>query len=95
MEKETTEKRLFQGKAGPGRPKGVPNKNTTKLKEAILEAAEKAGGKGGLVGYLVKQAGDNPTAFLSILGKVLPMTVAGDDDAPLRLIVERRLVKPN
>lgn len=94
MEKETDGKRLFAGKPGPGRPKGIPNKNTTRLKDAILDAAEKAGGKGGLLGYLTKQADANPVAFMSLLGKVLPMTVAGDDESPLRLIVERRLVRP-
>jgi hypothetical protein len=26
----------------------------------------------------------NPSAFLSLLGKVLPMTLAGDRDAPLQ-----------
>ncbi len=41
---------------GPGRPKGVPNKTTALLKDAILKAAEGAGGQGGLVGYLQTQA---------------------------------------
>jgi hypothetical protein len=41
-------------------------------------AAEEAGGRGpegGLVGYLKKQALENPTAFLSLLGKVIPLHV--------------------
>lgn len=67
--------------AGPGRPKGVPNKINAALKEMILEALDESGG----VSYLVKQAESNPTAFLSLVGKVLPMTVAGDSSAPLRL----------
>jgi hypothetical protein len=37
---------------GPGRPKGVPNKVNRDLKEAYLLAANLAGGKEGLVGYL-------------------------------------------
>lgn len=81
-EKETL--KIGKGKAGPGRPKGVPNKNTTLLKDAILKAATQAGGgEDGLVQYLQDQAKDNPGPFLALLGKVLPMQVAGDPDAPL------------
>ena len=66
-----------------GKPKGTPNKTTTQLKEAILAAAEQAGGDGGLVNYLHDQARMNPGHFMTLLGKVLPMQVAGDKDAPL------------
>jgi hypothetical protein len=39
----------------------------------ILGALNNKGG----VDYLMKQADENPTAFLTLVGKVLPMTVAG------------------
>lgn len=78
MNKKT--ENIGEGKRGPGRPKGSVNKTTALLKDAILEAAEKAGDKRGMVGYLTDQARDNPNAFLSLLGKVLPMQVAGPDD---------------
>ena len=91
--KKTTEKRkVGDGTPGPGRPKGVPNKNTTKLKDAILQAAENAGGKDGLVGYLTKLADENQTAFAGLLGKVLPMQVAGDPDAPVEIRITRRVI---
>ncbi len=61
---------------GPGRPKGVPNKTTALLKDAILQAATKAG-NGDLVAYLNVQAIDNPGPFMSLLGKVLPLQVTG------------------
>jgi hypothetical protein len=67
-----------------GRKQGTPNKTTTVLKDAILAAAEQAGDEAGLVGYLRNMATTNPSAFLSLLGKVLPMTLAGDKDAPLQ-----------
>lgn len=61
-----------------GRQKGTPNKTTALLKDAILQAAENAGGDDGLVGYLTMQATISPAAFMALLGKVLPMTVTGD-----------------
>lgn len=74
--------------AGKGRPKGSKNKTTALLKDAILKAAEQAGDKDGMVGYLEKQARTNPTAFLPLLGKVLPMQVTGDPDAPIVTRIE-------
>lgn len=76
-------------KPGPGRPKGMPNKTTALLKDAILQAAEKAGDKDGLVGYLTIQARENPGPFLSLLGKVLPMQVTGDASSPLVVEIVR------
>jgi hypothetical protein len=69
--------------AGKGRVKGVPNKTTALLKDAILKAAENAGEEGGLVAYLTAQARLNPGPFLTLLGKVLPMQVTGEDGAPV------------
>ena len=63
--------------AGKGRPKGAKNKNSKLLKDAILEAAELAGGKRGMVAYLELQAEANPTAFMALMGKVLPLQVTG------------------
>jgi len=60
-----------RGNAGKGRRKGVPNKTTTALKDMILQAVDKAGG----VDYLVAQSRDNPSAFLTLAGKVLPLQV--------------------
>lgn len=78
-------------KAGPGRPKGLQNKTTKVLKDMILGALDKAGGEA----YLLKQAKDNPNAFMTILGKVLPMQVAGDPENPLRVVTSVRLVGPD
>lgn len=73
-----------------GRQKGVPNKINRDLKEMILGALDKAGG----VDYLVRQAGDKPAAFLALVGRVLPMTVAGDPDNPLLTGITVTLVQP-
>lgn len=60
-----------KGNAGKGRPKGSPNKTTKALKDMILEALGQKGG----IDYLVEQAEVNPTAFLTLVGKVLPLDV--------------------
>lgn len=70
--KKTEKNTIGKGKAGPGRPKGTPNKTTALIKDAIIQAAEAAGGEGGMVGYLTLQATENPGPFLALLGKVLP-----------------------
>jgi hypothetical protein len=79
------------GNRGKGRKKGVPNKITANLKEAILEAAKLAGGAGGTVAYLHMQAIDNPGPFMALLGKVLPLQIAGDgkDGALVVEIIKR------
>lgn len=66
-------------KTGGGSRKGVPNKATKALKEMILGALDDAGGQE----YLVMQAAANPGAFLTLVGKVLPTTLAGDPDNPV------------
>lgn len=87
MDKQTD--KIGQGKRGPGRPKGSPNKTTALLKDAILQAAEGAGGPEGIAGYLQAQATANPGPFMALLGKVLPLQLAGDDGGPLQVIVRR------
>lgn len=86
MANKQSGKKPGPARAGPGRPKGSVNKTTALLKDAILMAAEKAGGVGGMVAYLQKQAGENPGPFMALLGKVLPTQVAGDPDSPLRVV---------
>jgi hypothetical protein len=64
-----------------GRRKGQPNKTTTALKDAILNAFSTAGGEA----YLARIAAEDPRTFCTLLGKVLPMQVTGDADAPLQI----------
>jgi len=76
------------GRKTGGRKKGTPNKTTALLKDAILQAAEAAGGEpskrspGGVVAYLTQQAKENPASFMSLLGKVLPTQLTGDSGRP-------------
>lgn len=75
---------------GAGRPAGTPNKTTALLKDAILKAADEVGedgaGKGKLTGYLKFLAKGEPKAFASLLGRVLPMQVTGEDGGPVSFV---------
>ena len=51
-----------------GRPKGSPNKTTKALKDMIEGALEAKGGQA----WLERQMDENPAAFLTLLGKMLP-----------------------
>ena len=62
-----------------GRKRGTPNKLGNGLREMILAALDKVGGQD----YLVKQADENPRAFLALLGRILPLQVAGHDSGPM------------
>ena len=78
--------------AGNGRPKGALNKENKALREMILQALDEQPGGG--VGYLKIQASENPNAFMTLLGKVLPTTLAGDPNAPLGLSLNVSFVNP-
>lgn len=79
--------------AGMGRKKGVPNRRTALLRDAILIAAEKAGDTEGMVGYLEQQARKNPRAFLGLLAKLLPKTVVGESgEGPVQIELIRRVI---
>ena len=73
--------------AGPGRPKtggrkkGITNKVNAEVKELIRGALDEAGGQA----YLVKQAKDNPTAFLALVGKILPKDINAKIEGTINL----------
>ena len=69
-----------------GRKCGTPNRMTTILKDAILQAATEEGG-GNIVTYLRQQVREQPGPFLALLGRVLPLQLQNDRDNP-RLITQ-------
>ncbi|MBO0358618.1 hypothetical protein J0X19_11735 [Hymenobacter sp. BT186] len=64
-----------------GRKKGTPNKISSDVKGMVLGALNKAGGEE----YLLRQSKENPTAFMTLVGKVLPTTLAGDKENPVEV----------
>lgn len=86
---------MARGYKTGGRKKGTPNRTTALLKDAIIEAAIAAGNERGLVGYLELQAVQNPAAFMTLLGKVLPMQVTGEGGGPVEFSrIERVIIDP-
>lgn len=74
---------------GPGRPKGSQNKNNALIRDMIGEALHQVGG----VEYLAERANDPKTAsaFLGLIGKVLPIQVTGENGGAIQTITRIEL----
>ena len=68
-------------RSGAGRPKGSLGKENRDIKEMILGALSDVGGRK----YLAECARKQPAAFLTLVGKVLPLQIAAtnDDGTPI------------
>lgn len=64
-----------------GRPKGIPNKINIDIKNMIMEALEDAGGKD----YLIRQADENPAAFMGLVAKIIPKDINANVSGELRI----------
>lgn len=74
----------FVDAIGKGRPRGIQNRLTRTMKEAIEQAFDKAGG----VDYLVKLAhgtSSDRQAFAALIGRLLPMQVNSNIDQRIRV----------
>lgn len=79
---------------GPGRPKGSPNKVGVLVKEAVIKALQTVevtteGGRKakGAVPYLRWLARTEPKAFATLVGKVMPTQITGEDGKAISIIV--------
>jgi hypothetical protein len=72
------------GNRGKGRKKGVPNKTTALLKDAILNAFARAGGED----YLLGVAKADYKTFCTLLGRVLPQQHTGAGEGPIHVVSE-------
>lgn len=74
--------------AGRGRPKGARNKATAEIKDMVRQALDGAGG----VSYLIRQADENPPAFMGLVGRIMPKEIqATIKQAPDRTEVDAML----
>lgn len=74
---------------GRGRPKGAVNATTRAAKEAIEYAATGLGGADRLVAWAQEDPLNERVFWGTIYPKLLPLTVAGDKDAPLTVELVR------
>jgi hypothetical protein len=62
------------GKKTGGRKPGTPNKLTADVKAMILGSLARAGGED----YLLARSADQPVAYMTLVGKVLPLQITGE-----------------
>src|SRR5215213_462372 len=62
-----------------GSRKGIPNRIAADVRAMVLAALDRVGGQD----YLAQQAHDNPRAFLSLLGRLIPTQLTGPGDKEL------------
>ncbi len=68
-----------------GRRKGTQNRLTRDVKDAIVNAFDKAGGED----YLVTIAKNDPRTFCTLLGKVVPSVVKAEVDTGSERLMQR------
>ena len=64
---------------GAGRPKGRVAQETADIKAMVVGALQDVGGRE----WLAARAQDQPVAFMSLVGRVLPHQLTGENGAPI------------
>ena len=75
-----------------GRKKGSTNKATADIKAMINNALTLAGGED----YLLRQADENPVAFMGLIGKIIPKEVATELSGSINISrITREIIDPS
>ena len=89
MDKESKKSNGRGGyRPGAGRPKGSLDKGNAAIREMIVESLHGVGG----VEYLQRVAESHPAAYMALIGKVMPLQIAGDAESPLQVVQKIELV---
>ena len=93
MEPEKLPAGIGKGTPGPGRKKGIPNKQTTAAKDAIALAAEGLGGTDRLIAWAQEDPLNERAFWSSIYPKLLPLQLTGEGGGPVKFQrIERVIV---
>lgn len=76
-------------RAGAGRPKGVPNKVHSSMKQAIAEAFEQLGGTQRMVEWALEDP-KHLTEFYKLAARLIPVEtqVSGMNGGPIQTVLE-------
>lgn len=80
------------GKGNPGKPKGARNKLTLAAKDAIAQVAEGLGGVERMIVWAKEDPLNERAFWATIYPKLIPVTLAGDENSPLRVVSRVELV---
>lgn len=83
---------MAKGYKTGGRQKGALNKTTMAAKEAIAIAAEMLGGVDRLVEWAKEDPQNEKAFWSSVYPKLLPLTLSGDENNPIRSVNRIELV---
>jgi hypothetical protein len=72
---------------GAGRPKGVKNKTTLQVKEAISFAAAGLGGAERLVEWAKEDPQNERVFWAQIYPKLLPLEISGNNGGPIEAVI--------
>lgn len=75
MEKQSKKSGKGGARPGAGRPKGSLDKGNATIRQMIVQALDGVGG----IEYLQETAKSHPAAFLSLVGKVMPVEIANPE----------------
>lgn len=88
VDKRKTMPHLFKPGEG-GRPKGVPNKVSKTIREAVLEAVKPGNcHPEGLTGWLIERANggiEDRKIFASIVSRVIPVEITGEGGGAIKV----------
>src|SRR5262245_15818161 len=79
-------------RAGPGRPKGLRNVVTRTMKSLTLGALDAVGGQKHLEKMATSKVASDRAAFMALLGRLVPLEVAGQLDAALSVTVVKCVI---